>query len=149
MTEIAFYHLTKSSLEAALPKLLEKTLKTGKRAVVVAGSTQRAETLNSLLWTYKQGSWLPHGASKDGNAEEQPIWIATDDKPLNGATFLFLTDGTASEVVGDFERCFELFDGNDPAAVETARKRWKAYKDADHELTYWQQTARGGWEKKG
>ncbi len=149
MTEIAFYHLTKSSLEAALPKLLEKTLATGKRAVVVAGSTERVEALNSLLWTYKQDSWLPHGATKDGNAEGQPIWLATDDETPNGATFLFLTDGAASERIGDFERCFELFDGNDPAVVEAARKRWKAYKETGHELTYWQQTDRGGWEKKG
>ncbi len=148
MTEIAFYHLTKSSLEAALPKLLEKTLATGKRAVVVAGSTQRVEALNSLLWTYEQGSWLPHGGGKDGNAEDQPIWLAIGDETPNGATFLYLTDGAASERVGDFERCFELFDGNDPAAVEAARKCWKAYKETGHELTYWQQTDRGGWEKK-
>ena len=34
MTEINFYHLTRSSLEQALPRLLEKTLQAGERAVV-------------------------------------------------------------------------------------------------------------------
>ena len=56
MTDIAFYHLTRSPLEAALPKLLEKTLDAGKRAVVVAGSEERVENLNNALWTYSQGS---------------------------------------------------------------------------------------------
>jgi DNA polymerase-3 subunit chi len=32
--------------------------------------------------------------------------------------------------------------------VYAARDRWKAYKAAGHALTYWQQTDRGGWEKK-
>ena len=38
MTEINFYHLTFSPLERALPKLLERTLEGGKRALVLAAS---------------------------------------------------------------------------------------------------------------
>jgi len=152
VTEIAFYHLERSALERALPKLLEKTLAAGKRALVLAGSEARVEALAGLLWTYEQGAWLPHGTADDGNAEDQPVWLATgDDTPAanpNGADFLFLTDGARSDRVADFERCFELFDGRDGAAVEAARERWKAYADAGHALTYWRQTAAGGWEKK-
>ena len=51
--------------------------------------------------------------------------------------------------VAEYERCFELFDGNDSQAVDAARGRWQAYKDAGHALTYWQQTVRGGWKEKG
>jgi len=149
VTEIAFYHLERSTLEEALPKLLEKTLAADKRALVLAGSENRVEALTDRLWTYDQDSWLPHGSIKDGNPGEQPIWLSVNDNNLNEATFLFLTDGATSPDVGAFERCFELFDGNDESAVSAARKRWKAYKDAGHELTYWQQNARGGWEKKG
>jgi DNA polymerase-3 subunit chi len=42
---------------------------------------------------------------------------------------------------------FDLFDGNDPVAVEAARERWRAAKAAGHTLTYWQQGTRS-WEKK-
>lgn len=148
MTEIAFYHLERSPLERALPKLLEKTLASGKRALVVAGSDERVESLAGLLWTHEQGAWLPHGTAQDGEPGDQPVWLATDDDNVNGAQFLFLTDGATSARVGDFERCFELFDGRDEAAVEAARRRWKAYAEAGHALTYWRQTAAGGWEKK-
>ena len=41
-----------------------------------------------------------------------------------------------------------MFDGHDDEAVSAARQRWKAHKDSGHALTYWQQTERGGWEKK-
>lgn len=149
MTEIGFYHLTRSPLEQALPKLLEKTLDAGKRALVLASSEERVESLTGQLWTYRQDAWLPHGSARDGNPEQQPVWLSVDDANANGATFLFLTDGAETATVGDYERCFELFDGRDQSAVEAARGRWKAYKDAGHDLAYWQQTERGGWEKKG
>ncbi len=149
MTDIAFYHLLHSPLEQALPKLLEKTLEAGKRAIVMVGSGDRVEALNALLWVYQQKSWLPHGSVKDGAAEDQPIWLTVEDENPNGAAFLFLTDGAASAHVGDFERCFELFDGNDADAVAAARTRWTAYKDVGHTLTYWQQTDAGKWEEKG
>ncbi len=148
MTDVAFYHLQRLPLEHVLPKLLEKTLQAGKRAVVVAGSEERVEALNALLWTYEPDSWLPHGSSRDGNAERQPIWLTTKDEVPNGATFLFLTDGATSDSLAAFDRCFDLFDGNDESAVAAARGRWSACKQAGHNLTYWQQTAAGKWERK-
>ncbi|NQU60560.1 MAG: DNA polymerase III subunit chi [Rhodospirillales bacterium] len=148
MTEIAFYHLEKSPLESVLPKLLEKTLDTGKRALVMAGTDERVEALANLLWTYEQGSWLPHGTKNDGGPEDQPVWLASDDENPNKADFLFLTDGAASDKIGNFERCFEIFNGRDDAAVEAARGRWKSYTEAGHDLTYWRQGPGGGWEKK-
>ncbi|MBL6932411.1 MAG: DNA polymerase III subunit chi [Rhodospirillales bacterium] len=148
MTEVSFYHLQKSRLEDALPVLLEKTLSAGKRALVMVGSDARAEQLNNELWSYVQGSWLPHGTAKDGRPEDQPIWLTAGDDNLNNATFLFLTDGAASDDVSAFERCFELFDGNDSTQVAVARERWKAYREAGHPLKYLQQTERGGWEEK-
>ena len=148
MTEIAFYHLERSSLEQALPKLLEKTLAAGKRALVMAGSDERVEALAGHLWTFEQGSWLAHGTAQDGSPEDQPGWLATEDDNPNEAQFLFLTDGATSANVAGFERCFELFNGRDEAAVIAARGRWKDYTDAGHDLTYWRQGANGGWQKK-
>ena len=148
MTEIAFYHLEKSPLKQVLPQLLEKTLGAGKRALVLAGSEQCVEALAGFLWTYEQGSWLPHGTEQDGSPEDQPVWVMAADHNANGAEFLFLTDGATSAHIGDYERCFELFDGRDAAAVDAARGRWKSYGEDGHDLTYWRQTGAGGWEKK-
>jgi DNA polymerase-3 subunit chi len=147
VTEIAFYHLQRSPLEGVLPRLLEKTLEMGKRAVVVAGSEERVEALATALWTYGANSWLPHGSAKDGHANEQPVWLTAGDDNPNGATFLFLTDGREGAVAA-YERCFDLFDGNDPVALQAARERWKACKAAGHSLAYWQQGESGGWERK-
>jgi DNA polymerase-3 subunit chi len=148
MTDIAFYHLLRSPLEAVLPKLLEKTREADKRAVVMAGSEARVEALNALLWAYDQDSWLPHGSAKDGNAEDQPIWLTEKDENPNAAQFLFLTDGVAAGDPSTYERCFDLFDGRDEEAVAAARERWRILKEAGHALTYWQQNEQGRWEEK-
>ena len=147
-TEVNFYHLTRSSLEDALPRLLLKTLQAGQRAVVMLGSPERVEALNTHLWTFDQDSFLPHGSARDGEADRQPVWLTHLDENPNSAAFLFVADRARSERVADFNRCFELFDGRDEEAVADSRHRWRAYKAAGHALAYWQQTATGGWEKK-
>jgi DNA polymerase-3 subunit chi len=148
LTEIRFYHLQRTALERALPEILEKILERKWRAVVLAGSEERVEALNQHLWTWRGDSFLPHGSSRDGNAADQPVWLTHQEENPNGASVLVLTDGIAADAVSRFDLACVLFDGSDEYAVRTARSHWKRYKAEGHALTYWQQTARGGWEKK-
>jgi DNA polymerase-3 subunit chi len=147
MTEIGFYHLRTMPLDRALPKLLERALAEKHRVVVMAGSTERVDHLDELLWTYDEASFLPHGSARDGNAEAQPVWLTTADENPNRATMLVLVDGAQSAHLSDYARCCDIFDGNDEAAVAVARERWQAGKIAGHQLVYWEQTAKG-WEKR-
>jgi len=148
MTDIRFYHMITKKLEQALPELLVKAITVQPRIVVKAGSRERIETLDSLLWTFDPAGFLPHGYIRDGNESEQPIWLTTEDDNPNGAKMLVLTDGATSPQVADFDLCCALFDGNDEAAVADARARWTDYKAAGHELTYFQQDEQGRWVKK-
>lgn len=148
MTDIRFYHMITKRLEQALPELLAKAITVQPRIVVKAGSRERIETLDSLLWTYDAGSFLPHGYIRDGNEAEQPIWLTTEDDNPNGAQMLVLADGATSPHVKDYTLCCELFDGNDEDAVKAARARWSVYKAEGHELTYFQQDEQGRWVKK-
>lgn len=147
MTEIGFYHLTRTGPDQALPPLLGRTLAAGERAAVMVGSDERIAALDDTLWLSTDPDWLPHGTPSTSNADLQPIWLATDDSAPNGARFLFLLDGAESARLDAFARVFDLFDGNDTASVEAARRRWTAARAAGHTLTYWQQTPRG-WERK-
>ncbi|HKW54818.1 MAG TPA: DNA polymerase III subunit chi [Stellaceae bacterium] len=148
MTEIGFYHLRTMPLDRALPRIVERALAEGHRVVVIAGSAERVDHLDALLWTYDEASFLPHGSARDGNAESQPVWLTTADENPNRATMLVLLDGQSSERLGDYARCCDIFDGNDGAAVAAARLRWKEAKAAGHQLAYWEQTE-GKWEKRG
>ena len=147
MAEVGFYHLMATSLERALPRLLERAWAQSHRILVRAGSPERVEHLNTILWTYEEASFLPHGSARDGNAAAQPVWLTHNSENPNGASLLVLVDGVEAEDLGSFTRCVDLFDGNDAGAVEAARARWRRAREAGHRLTYWQQTA-AGWEQK-
>jgi DNA polymerase-3 subunit chi len=146
MSEIGFYLLTRSSVEQALPKLLGRTLGLGARAAVVAPSEERLGAISTALWLSGDPDWLPHGDARTGHAEHQPIWLSTRPEAPNGATFLFLVDGAAADEAR-WTRIFDLFDGNDLAAVQAARERYRMRREAGHKLAYWRQTERG-WEKQ-
>jgi DNA polymerase-3 subunit chi len=140
--------LKATPLERALPRLLERALKDGYRILVMAGSTERVEHLNQLLWTYDDASFLPHGSARDGHADRQPIFLTAADGNPNHASMLVLVDGARPQGFGDFKRVCDMFDGNDETAVAAARQRWREAKAAGHDLTYWEQTT-SGWVKRG
>jgi DNA polymerase-3 subunit chi len=48
LAQVRFYHLRTATLERALPKLLEKVLGLGERAVIVA-APERLESLDTAL----------------------------------------------------------------------------------------------------
>lgn len=148
MTDIGFYHLTRTPLDQALPRLLGRVLAQGGRAQVLVGNADRVAALDAALWLAPEPDWLPHGSATMGHAALQPIWLTEHDEPAaNGARFLFLVDAAQSARLDAYERVFDLFDGNDEAALAAARDRWKLAKAAGHLLSYWQQGPRG-WEKK-
>ena len=148
MTEISFYHLTLSNIESALPKLLERVIASGKRALVRVESEVRVGKINSILWTYDQSSFLPHGTIKEGQAESQPIWITEKYENPNESDVLVVLDGNETPDLDDFERCLEVFNGADDVAVDLARARWRHYTDSGYTITYWQQSSKGSWETK-
>ena len=149
MTDISFYHLQRQPLDRALPKLLERVLDADMKALVLADTEEQIAALNASLWTYDQGAFLPHGSARDGDAELQPIYLTIEQDNPNRAQVLVLVDGRAHQDLDHFDRCLDMFDGNDDDAVAAARTRWSAYKGAGHSVTYWQQSAQGKWEKKG
>jgi DNA polymerase-3 subunit chi len=147
MTDVRFYHLQKQRLEDALPALLEKARERGHRIVVQAGTHERVKMLDSHLWTYRPETFLAHAAGPASSAPEQPIWLTAEEECPNNADTLVLVDGATADPAA-YALCCEMFDGQDEDAVATARTRWTAHKAAGHALTYWQQTDRGGWEKR-
>ncbi len=147
MADVGFYHLTRTALEQALPRLLARTVAAGQRALVVCGTEDGVKALDKALWQAPEPAWLPHGTAADGDPDLQPIWLTTADEAPNGARFLFLVDGAESARLTAFDRVFDLFDGTRDDRVAAARRRWASAKAAGHTLSYWQQGPQG-WAKK-
>lgn len=149
MTQIWFYHLQRRDVQESLPDLLEKVIGSGKKAVILGRHPQVMDNLDAALWQDEPGRWLPHG--RDFNAD-LPLLLTLAEDHLPGADILITIDGAETDFSGDyakgFDRIFDMFDGNDPVALEAARNRWRAAKSSGADLAYWQQTDSGGWQRK-
>lgn len=156
MAEIRFYHLRTTTLERALPRLLEKVLALGARAVVVADA-ERLAALDAAMWTYDDRAFLPHAISSEvpptgmdraDYARHQPVWLAERIENPNGASVLVLGDaGSETPDLNNWHMAIQFIDGGDQGAVENARAKWRDYKATGHSLTYWTQDENGGWTK--
>ncbi|MEO0387878.1 MAG: DNA polymerase III subunit chi [Pseudomonadota bacterium] len=146
MGDVLFYHLTQSSLEEALPQMLERAQDRGWRVIVRAASTADLTALDTHLWTYDAASFLPHGM-EDGAA--QPIYLTTGTEVPNAATVLMLVSGAALDPAeaARFDRVCLLFNGYEAEAVAAARTAWRAVRDAGLSGTYWAQEE-GRWLEK-
>lgn len=150
MAEVLFYQLTTVPLEVSLPDLLERALGRGWRVVLRCGSEAGMAGVDSMLWTYRDDAFLPHGTAAMGRAEDQPIYLTLGDENPNGAHLLMLVDGaraTPADMAG-FERTCLLFDGRDERALEEARADWRAVRAAGLPAKYWAQE-QGRWVQKG
>jgi DNA polymerase-3 subunit chi len=151
MSEILFYHLERRSLDDVLPGLIERTLERGWRALIRVDSAERADAIDTRLWTFSDG-FLPHAQAGDGGPARQPVLITVEEGNPNAANVLFLVGGAAPpawDSAAAFTRIVLIFDGRDPAAVDTARAAWKDAKAAGHDVTYWKESPTGKWDKQG
>ncbi len=145
--EFWFYHLESQPLHAVLPVLVEKTLGRGWRAILRFSTQERLETIDGALWTYREESFLPHGTTRDGPPERQPVLLTLDGGNPNGAHALFLLETATEGERQRFARIVRLFDGADGEARALARQEWKDAKAAGLAVSYWKQDAGGAWKK--
>ncbi|CAL1240975.1 DNA polymerase III subunit chi [Candidatus Methylocalor cossyra] len=111
-------------------RLIEKAYRQGHRVYLHTSSEEEARLLDELLWTFRQGSFVPHELFP-GAAEEAPVWVGYGPAPDS------LTDvlvNLAPEVPVGFERFQRLaeFIDEDEAVKRAGRRRYKAYKDAGY-----------------
>jgi DNA polymerase III subunit chi len=151
--EIWFYHLERTSVEETLPLLLERCVERSWRAIVRSTEPSRLDSVDTLLWTYKPESWLPHAKSTGEEAEDQhqPILlvhpVVADSQVALNAQTLFLLDGADWQGVTGIARIFVIFDGRDEDALTQARSDWRAAKEAGYDRAYWRQSEDGKWTR--
>jgi DNA polymerase-3 subunit chi len=149
LAEVWFYRLAAAPPEAALPELLEKSLARGWRVLVRVDSPASVAALDEALWTYRDDAFLPHGRADAPGAARQPVLISSGPGNPNGAQALMLAHGGRAEVeeLARFERTCLIFDGEDPAALDAARARWRDVRGAGLPARYWAREA-GRWVEK-
>ena len=155
LMEVRFYHLQSSTVEQALPALLEKALQQEMRAVVLAGS----EAAAAIAWIRICG---PTARTASCRTARRRTGHAIGSADLADGEGRKPEPGQRAVFAGRAGMWMASKASSSPATSSTAptrrpyaaaRERWKAAKEQGHELTYWQQGERfdkgllGHWEK--
>jgi DNA polymerase III subunit chi len=146
MGEVWFYHLERSTADDELPRLLQRGLERGLRMAVVTSTQDRVKEFSQKLWGLEPTAFIPHGFDGEPKAEQQPIYLCTDDEPRNGAAFHFYIDGAIPQTFDNRERSSIIFDGTNETAIAHARELWRKFKSAKATIRYWKQDDQGRWK---
>ena len=135
MPQVDFYILESSgprAREMLACKLAEKAFGRGHRIHIRAEDRDQAALLNELLWTFRQGSFLPHALLDQ--AEGEPIIIGEGAIPPGADDVLINFGPDVPAQYKQFQRIAEVAD-QQPETLSRARARFRGYRDQGLEPT--------------
>ncbi len=114
-------------------RLTEKAWNRGHRVYLHTGSDEEARRLDKLLWTFRQGSFLPHGLAGESDPGLNPILIGGGDDPEEEHGVLINLCSEVPPFFSRFERLVEPID-RDEQVRRTGRERFRFYRDRGYPL---------------
>jgi DNA polymerase III subunit chi len=140
MTRVDFYVLDDAAGQARerfACRLVEKAWRLQHTVYLHAASAGEAQRLDDLLWTFRDGSFLPHVLDEPGLdaglAAATPVRIGASPEPAFEADILVNLDHAVPLFFSRFERVAEIVSGDDEARGR-ARDRFRFYRDRGYVL---------------
>jgi DNA polymerase-3 subunit chi len=136
MTQVDFYILKDSqpAAQALLTcRLSEKAFRQGHQVFINTASGQQLKQLDDMLWTFRDGSFLPHGVYEEGTDSTHPVLLGHGVEPEGPSDVLVNLSNEVPAFFSRFNRVAELV-GGDEAQRTAARERYRFYKDRGYTL---------------
>ncbi|TNF33910.1 MAG: DNA polymerase III subunit chi [Gammaproteobacteria bacterium] len=135
MSRVDFYILPDqqtASLNLFTCRLVEKAWQQGNRILIHTASAEHSQQLDDLLWTFNDGSFIPHAISGDDSEAQQPIVISHQSSDGDGFQLLInLSDQIATQT--RIPRIAEIVN-QEPQRKLSGREHFKTYREQGFEL---------------
>jgi DNA polymerase-3 subunit chi len=139
VTQVDFYILDSDSDDARLRlacKIVDKATQLDHHVFINSTSDDEARQLDELLWTFSQGSFIPHRVVR-GETEQpalEPVLIGVNQAPAEGRwNVLINLAADVPEFFSRYERVAEVVDAN-TLRREQSRERYRFYRDRGYKL---------------
>ena len=139
MTQVDFYILESDSEDARLRlacTIADKAMQQRRHVFINTASETEARKLDELLWTFSQGSFIPHRIVQQAlpAPPKEPVIIGLRQPPVGDRWDVMINlAADVPEFFSRYERVAELVDGND-ARRELSRERYRFYRDRGYQL---------------
>jgi DNA polymerase-3 subunit chi len=128
---VDFYVITEAVGTARLRvacRLAEKAYLASQRALIWHTDRAELEALDELLWTFADGSFVPHEWLTSNVAPEAPVLLSAGTPPVEGFDFVVNLAADPPPFLHLTRRIAEIIDG-DEARRRAGRARFKAYRE--------------------
>ncbi|HFQ14078.1 MAG TPA: DNA polymerase III subunit chi [Gammaproteobacteria bacterium] len=139
MTRIDFYILGSRHPQAAWQtacRLAEKAYRLQHAIYIHTPDADHSEQLDKLLWTFRDGSFVPHCLHAEPHADHSPVLIGHDPRPeeeLRHHQLLINLDHEVPPFFSRFERVAEIV-GAEEQQRRQGRERFRFYRERGYEL---------------
>lgn len=136
MTRVDFYVLPgNEALQRAkfACRLADKAYRLGHHVYIHTGSDEQSQQIDTLLWTFQQGSFIPHCLHREAGDEAPPVMLGHDAEPDQQTEVLINLAADVPLFFSRFERVAELVDQH-PETREQGRSRYSFYRDRGYPL---------------
>ena len=89
--------------------------------------------MDSLLWTFRDISFLPHEIFNETENDEAPVTIGHGEHFPNHSQVMINLNNKVPEFASKFNRIIEIVESNEKKK-EIARLRYRQYKKNDYEI---------------
>ena len=128
---IDFYVSDEAGAEVRLRlacRVTEKAYLAQQKVVVLLDDPDTLRRFDELLWTFGDGSFVPHDSvARDGAPSEAPVALTTGPLPAEHADVLLNLSGGLPPFYEKFARVAEFLDAR-PEVRAAGRERFKAYR---------------------
>jgi DNA polymerase-3 subunit chi len=132
---VDFYVLAAAEAAARLRfacRLTEKAYLLNQRVHLHTDSPAAAAELDELLWTFRQGSFVPHEVARAGETPQSPVTIGHGPAPPPASDVLINLAGDVPAFADACPRVAEIIAGSEEARRE-GRERFRLYRQAGRE----------------
>jgi DNA polymerase-3 subunit chi len=140
VTRVDFYVLDDAAdlaRERFACRLIDKAYRLRHRIFVHAADESAARRLDSMLWTFRDSSFVPHVLDAPdvdpGLADTTPVRIGAGAEPGFEAELMVNLGDEVPLFFSRFDRVAEIVPGN-PEARDALRDRFRFYRDRGYEL---------------
>ena len=131
MPRVDFYVLESSEARARLVfacRLAEKAFLLEQRVSLLTDSEADARTLDDLMWTFRDRSFVPHELQAAGREPETPVVIACGTQAAAHRDLLINLGSTVPPGYAGYSRIAEIIDA-DGERRRAGRERYRYYVD--------------------
>ena len=136
MTRVDFYVMPALEETARLQlacRIAEKAYQLAHRVYIHTDDPQQAAQLDDMLWTFRQGSFIPHCLDTDEQLQSAPVVIGHQSLPAIEPQVLINLANEVPDYFSRFERVAEIVAGTEETR-QAARNRFKFYRERGYPL---------------